>query len=74
VNQANFLLGYEGLTMINVLVTTKNKSLGTNSNQENWMLVIWRLFVDGLLDHNSRMEKGLTFFGQKFGNFNHSGL
>ena len=27
--------------MIIVLVTTKEKSLGTNFNQENWMLVIW---------------------------------
>ena len=27
--------------MIIVLVITKKKSLGTNFNQENWMLVIW---------------------------------
>ena len=39
-NQANFLLGYEVITMIIVLVTTKEKSLGTDFNQENWMLVI----------------------------------
>ena len=39
-NQANLLLGYEVITMIIVLVTTKEKSLGTNLNQENWMLVI----------------------------------
>ena len=38
-NQANFLFGYEAITMIIVLVTTKEKSLGTNFNQENWMLV-----------------------------------
>ena len=41
VNQANFLFGYEAITMIIVLVTTKEKSLGTDFNQENWMLVIW---------------------------------
>jgi hypothetical protein len=41
VNQANFLLGYEVITMIIVLVTTKKKYLGTDINQENWMLVIW---------------------------------
>ena len=39
-NQANFLLSYEVITMIIVLVTTKEKSLGTDFNQENWMLVI----------------------------------
>ena len=39
-NQAIFLLGYEVITMIIVLVTTKEKSLGTNFNQQNWMLVI----------------------------------
>ena len=38
-NQANFLFGYEVITMIIVLVTTKEKSLGTNFNQQNWMLV-----------------------------------
>ena len=27
------------------LVTTKEKSLGTNFNQDNWMLVIWLLTV-----------------------------
>ena len=37
VNQANFLLGYEVIT---VLVTTKEKSLGTDFNQDNWMSVI----------------------------------
>ena len=40
VNQANFLPGYEVITMIIVLVTTKEISLGTDFNQENWMLVI----------------------------------
>ena len=37
-NQGNFLLGYEVITMI---ITTKENSFGTNFNQENWMLVIW---------------------------------
>ena len=36
VNQANFLIGYEVITMIIVL----KKPLGTDSNQENWMLVL----------------------------------
>ena len=35
-----FFLGYEVITMIIVLVTTKEKSLGTNFNHENRMLVI----------------------------------
>ena len=35
-NQANFLIGYEVITMIIVL----KKPLGTDSNQENWMLVL----------------------------------
>ena len=39
-NQANFLPGYEVITMIIVLVTTKEKSLGIDLNQDNWMLVI----------------------------------
>ena len=39
-HQANFLFGYEVITMIIVLVTTKEKSLGTDFNQENWILVI----------------------------------
>ena len=39
-NQANFLLGYEVTTMIIVLDTTKEKSLGINFNQDNWMLVL----------------------------------
>ncbi len=43
----NFLLGYAVTTMIFVLVTTKEKSLDTNSNQENWMLVI-RLLYHGI--------------------------
>ena len=30
----------EKITMIIVSVTTKEKTLGTNFNQENWMLVI----------------------------------
>ena len=42
-NQANFSLGYEVITMIIVLVITREKSLGTNSKLENWMLVIWLL-------------------------------
>ena len=40
VNKANVLFGYEVITMIIVLVTTKEKSFGTNFNQENQMLVI----------------------------------
>ena len=40
-NQANFHFDYEVITMIIVLVTTKEKLLGTNFNQQNWMLVIW---------------------------------
>ena len=40
-NQEKVLLGYGVITMIIVLVTTKEKSLRTNFNQENWMLVIW---------------------------------
>ena len=39
-NQANFLFGYEVITVIIVLVTTKEKSLVTDINQENWILVI----------------------------------
>ena len=39
-NQANFLLGYEFITTIIVLDTAKEKSLGINFNQDNWMLVI----------------------------------
>ena len=35
-----FFLGYEVITMIIVLVTTKEKLLGPNFNQENGMLVI----------------------------------
>ena len=50
-NQANFLFGYEVITMIIVLATTKEKSLGTNFNQQNWMLVI-------------RLESFLVFFYQ----------
>ena len=38
-NQANFLHGYEVITMVIVLVTTKEKSYGTNFNQENWRIV-----------------------------------
>ena len=46
---ANFKLGILlVITMIIVLVTTKDKSLGTDFNQENWMLVIW-LMVPFLL-------------------------
>ena len=45
-NQANFLFGYEVITMIIVLVTTKEKSLGTDFNQENWMLVIRLQTID----------------------------
>ena len=45
VNQANFLLGYEVIIMIIVYVTTKEKSLGTNFNQENWMLVIRLMYT-----------------------------
>ena len=41
VTKANFLFGYEVTTMIIALVTTKEKSLGTNFNQQNWMLVFW---------------------------------
>ena len=44
-NPENFLLGYEVITMITVLVVTKEKSLGTDFNQENWMLVIWLVSV-----------------------------
>ena len=40
VNQANFLLRYEVITMIFFLVTTKEKALGTDFNQDNRMLVI----------------------------------
>jgi hypothetical protein len=36
VQEIEFILGYE--------VTTREKYLGTDSNQENWMLVIWLLF------------------------------
>ena len=43
-NQANFLFGYEVTTMIIILVTTKENSLGTNFNQQNWMLVFRLLF------------------------------
>ena len=39
-NQANFLLGYEVITMIIVLFTTKEKSLGTDFNQENLAIVL----------------------------------
>jgi uncharacterized membrane protein affecting hemolysin expression len=45
VNQANFLLGYEVITINIVLVTTEEKSLGTDFNQENWMLVIGLLIL-----------------------------
>ena len=38
-NQANFLSGYKVITMIMVLVITKEKLLGTDFNQENW--IIW---------------------------------
>ena len=40
-NQANFLLVDKVITMIIVLVTTKEKSLGTNFTEQEWMLVIW---------------------------------
>ena len=46
-NQANFFLGYEVITMIVVLVITKEKILGTNFNQKNLMLVIWLLSMNG---------------------------
>ena len=39
------IFDYEVITMIIVLVTTKEKSLGTDFNQENWMLVIRLLFL-----------------------------
>ena len=39
-NQANFLFGNKVIIMIIFLVITKEKSFGTNSNQENWLLVI----------------------------------
>jgi len=41
----NFLIDYDVITVIIVLVTTKEKSLGTNFNQQNWMLVIRLLGV-----------------------------
>ena len=50
-NQANFLFGYEVITVIIVLVTTKEKSLGTNFNQRNWMLVICTANVEKHLIH-----------------------
>ena len=37
---SKFSFDYEVITMIIVLVTMKEKSLGTNFNQQNWMLVI----------------------------------
>ena len=60
-NQANFLFGYEVITMIIVLVTTKEKSLGTNFNQQNWMLVI-------------RLESFLVFFFVNLPNFDHTAV
>ena len=62
-NQANFLLGYEVITMIIVLVTTKEKALGTNFNQENWMLVIRLVMINLSLTQDSKSESG------KSGNF-----
>ena len=44
-NQADFVLGYDVITIIFVLVVTKEISLGTDFNQENWMLVTWLLSV-----------------------------
>jgi tRNA(Arg) A34 adenosine deaminase TadA len=35
-----FFLGYEVITMVIVSVITKEKSLGTAYDQENWMLVV----------------------------------
>ena len=46
-NQANFLFGYKFITTIIVLVITKEKTFGTNFNQQKWMLVV-RLYADGL--------------------------
>ena len=38
---ADILDGYEVITIDIVLVTTREKSLGTDFNQQNRMLVIW---------------------------------
>ena len=38
-NQENSIFGYEVIIMIIVLVTTKEKSLGINFNQQNLMLL-----------------------------------
>jgi hypothetical protein len=49
VNQANSIFGYEVITMFIALAATKEKSLGTNFNQQNWMLVFRLLslcFID----------------------------
>ena len=60
-----FILGYEVITMTIVLVITKEKSLGTNFNQENWMLVSWLKnmyslcsdrFVDSSKAHGSKQH------------------
>ena len=45
-NQANLLFGYEIINMIIVWVTTKEKSLVTNFNQQNWMLVFRLLCIN----------------------------
>ena len=58
-NQANFLIGYEVITMIIVLVTTKEKSLGTDFNQENWMLVI-RLICQNFKESKKAVYYALT--------------
>ena len=54
-NQANFLLGYKVITMIIVLVTTKEKSLGTNFNLENWMLVIRLMNDEWLMNDETKL-------------------
>ena len=44
--------------MIIVLVITKEKTFGTNFNQQNWMLVV-RLYADGLDQKKSNLVKSL---------------
>ena len=60
-SQAIFFLGYKVITMIIALVTTKEKSLGTNFNQENCMLVIW-LVLPNLYKNGTQRVNGNTTF------------
>ena len=65
VDQANFLLGYEIITMIIVLVTIKEKLLDTDFNQDNWMLELsyWELI------NAKRFAMSFIYFKFEFTNF-----